>query len=173
MLVTYGNKKQSYYLMKDFTISTKIRVYSLDESDEATKNLIAKAKEATQSAYAPYSTYHVGAAVLLSNGETVCGSNQENAAYPSGLCAERTALFYANASQPEQAIEAIAIIAYHNGHFVKDVCTPCGSCRQVLAEVESRYKTPIRIIMCSRDMVYEVSSIKDLLPLSFDKEALK
>lgn len=158
---------------KDFTISTKIKVYSLEESNEQTKILIKKAKEATKGAYAPYSTYHVGAAALLKNGEIVCGSNQENAAYPSGLCAERTALFYANASQPEQAVEAIAIIAHHDGDFVKDVCTPCGSCRQVIAEVESRYNTPIRIIMCSKNTVYEVGSIKDLLPLSFDKSALE
>lgn len=158
--------------IKDFTISTKIRVYSLEESDEQTKKLINKAKEATQTAYAPYSNYHVGAAVLLQNGEVICGSNQENAAYPSGLCAERTALFYANASQPHQAVETIAIIAHHEGDFVKDVCTPCGSCRQVIAEVESRYNKAIRIVMCSRDVVYEVNSIKDLLPLSFDKESL-
>lgn len=159
--------------MKDFTISTKIQVYSLEESNEATKKLIDKAKEATQTSYAPYSNYHVGAAVLLEDGQIVSGSNQENAAYPSGLCAERTTLFYANASNPNQSVKAIAIIAHHDGDFVKDVCTPCGSCRQVIAEIESRYDSPIRIIMCSKNTVYEVDSIKALLPLSFDKHALK
>lgn len=159
--------------MKDLTIVTKIRVYSLEESDASIKKLIEKAKEATETSYAPYSNYHVGAAVLLKNGNMVSGSNQENAAYPSGLCAERTAIFYANASQPEQAVEAIAIIAHHNGRFVTDVCTPCGSCRQVLAEIEERYKSPIRIVMCSKDTVYEVGSIKDLLPLSFNKSSLE
>lgn len=159
--------------MKDFTISTKIQVYSLDKSNDDIKKLIDKAKEATKSAYAPYSGYHVGAAILLKNGDIISGSNQENAAYPSGLCAERTAMFYANASQPEQAIDTIAVIAYNNGDFVKDVCTPCGMCRQAILEVENRHKQPIRIVMCSKDIVYEVKSIKDLLPLSFGGDKLE
>lgn len=159
--------------MKDFTISTKIRVYTLDKSNETIKILVEKAKEASKNAYAPYSGYHVGAAVLLKNGKIVCGNNQENAAYPAGLCAERSAIFYANANFPEQAIEAVAIIAFNNNEFVKDVCTPCGICRQVLLEVENRYQQDIRVIMCSKDIIYEVGSVKDLLPLSFGSDKLR
>lgn len=158
--------------MKDLIITTKIQVYEIDKSNEEIKNLIAKAKEITQNAYSPYSKYAVGAAVLLDNGKIVSGSNQENAAYPSGLCAERTALFYSNSSYPNNTVKAIAIIAHYQGDFVKSVCTPCGSCRQVIAEMESKQKSPIKIFMCSKDIVYEASSIKDLLPLSFDSSAL-
>lgn len=159
--------------MKDLIITTKIQVYTLDESNDEVKNLVNSAKGITRNSYSPYSGYAVGAAVLLANGDIVAGSNQENAAYPSGLCAERTALFYANSTYPDQAVKAIAIIAHHKGDFVKEVCTPCGSCRQVLAEIESRQKSSIRILMCSKDEVYEVNSIKDLLPLSFDNSTLE
>lgn len=158
--------------MKEVTILTKISVYSLEDADESAKILIEKAKEATEQAYVPYSGYHVGAALRLKNGQIIFGSNQENAAYPSGLCAERTAMFYANANFADQPIEAIAVIAYNKGDFVKDVCTPCGMCRQALLEVENRYQQPIKIYMCSRDTVYEVNSIKDLLPLSFGSDKL-
>ena len=159
--------------MKSFNLTTKILVYSIEECDEAIKNLIESAKQATFKAYAPYSTYHVGAAVLLANGDIITGNNQENAAYPSGLCAERTALFYANAQYPDIAVEVIAITAHHNGDFTEDICSPCGSCRQVLVEVENRFDHPVRIIMCGKDKIYEVSSIKELLPLSFGKDSLE
>ena len=158
--------------MKDLTITTKIQVYEIDKSNEETKNLIAQAKEATKSSYSPYSKYAVGAAVLLDNAEVILGSNQENAAYPSGLCAERTALFYTGSSHPANKIRAIAIIAYHQGDFVSEVCTPCGACRQVIAEMESKQNSSIRVLMCSKNTVYEVASIKDLLPLSFGSEHL-
>lgn len=158
--------------MESLNLTTKILVYSIEECNETVKKLINAAKSATENAYAPYSGFHVGAAVLLSDGNIVTGNNQENAAYPSGLCAERTALFYANSQYPDQAVEAIAIIASHNGEITSDVCSPCGSCRQVLVEVENRYEKPVKIIMCGKNKVYEVSSIKKLLPLSFGKEAL-
>ena len=158
--------------MKCFSISTKVLIYDIEECEPEQKKLIDAAKAATGKAYAPYSGYHVGAAALLANGEIIAGNNQENAAYPSGICAERTTLFYANASRPDVAVVAIAIIAYHNGDFVKDVCTPCGACRQVMLEVENRSAGPVKVIMCSRDKAYVVESVKDLLPLSFGKEAL-
>ncbi len=158
--------------MRSLNLTTKILVYGYDECDNVIKKLIDEAKLATSKAYAPYSTYHVGAAVLMANGIIVTGNNQENAAYPSGLCAERTALFYANAQYPDIAIEAIAVVAFHNGCFTEDVCTPCGSCRQVLVEVENRFENNVRIIMCGKNEIYEVASIKELLPLSFGKEAL-
>lgn len=158
--------------MKDLTILTKIRVYSLDEADESTKKLIEKAKEASLQAYAPYSKYHVGAALRLANGEIIGGSNQENAAYPTGICAERTAIFYANANFSDQPVEAVAIIAHYKDNFVENICTPCGMCRQALLEVENRFKQPIKLYMCSKDQIYEVNSIQEILPLSFGSNKL-
>lgn len=159
--------------MKNLELITKIRIYSISECSEEHKVLIEKAKTSALSAYAPYSTFHVGAAVLLNDGTIVTGNNQENAAYPSGLCAERTALFYANASYPNLAVKSVAIAAYNNGKFTKDVCSPCGSCRQVLVEVENRYNTPVEIIMYGEDHVYVVDSIRALLPLGFGKDSMK
>lgn len=158
--------------MKSFDICTKIQVYQIEECTESIKNLIEEAKKATLSAYAPYSNYHVGAAVLLENGLIISGNNQENAAYPSGLCAERTAIFYANAHYPDVAVKAIAIAAHTKGKFTEDVCVPCGSCRQVLVEVENRFDQPFKIIMYGEKHIYEVDSIKNLLPLSFGKDSL-
>lgn len=158
--------------MKIKELTTKISISAIEECNNETKNLIKKAQEATQKAYAPYSRFHVGAAVLLSNGKIITGNNQENASYPAGICAERTALSYANAQYPDIAVVAIAIAAYHNGSFSNDVCSPCGICRQYLVEVENRYDNLIRVIMCSGNEVYEVTSAKDLLPLSFGKRNL-
>ncbi|NDW08851.1 cytidine deaminase [Dysgonomonas sp. 520] len=158
--------------MESLEIITKIKVYSIESCTGEKKKLIEKARQATQSAYAPYSNYSVGAAVLLKNGEIITGSNQENAAYPSGLCAERTALFYANAQYPDVAVSMVAIAAFNKGNFTPDVCSPCGSCRQVFVEVENRFDTPVTILMCSKDKVYEVSSIKEILPLSFSKQSM-
>ena len=159
--------------MREINLSTKIAVYPLEECNELEKKLIAAAKHATEKSYAPYSNFKVGAALLLENGEIITGNNQENAAYPSGLCAERVAIFYANSKYPDQKVVAIAIAAYANNTFTKDAITPCGGCRQVLLEAENRFGTPMRILMCSEESVYVVNSIKDLLPLSFGEEQLK
>ena len=159
--------------MKQINLTTKITVYSYDECTEVEKSLIDAAKEATSNAYAPYSNFHVGAALLLENGKIVTGNNQENAAYPSGLCAERTAVFYANAQYPDQKIEAIAVAAYYNGQFTDDLISPCGSCRQVLLEVESRYNSPVKILLYKNGEVYMADSMSSLMPLSFTKDALK
>ena len=159
--------------MKEINLTTKIAVYLLAECSEMEKKLIEAAKEATKKAYAPYSGFRVGAAVLLANGEIISGNNQENAAYPSGLCAERTTVFFANATYPDQRIEAIAIAAYHNGRFTDDVITPCGGCRQVLLETENRFNAPIKILMYGKGTVYLLESAKDLLPLSFGDKMLK
>lgn len=158
--------------MKYKELITKISIYTIDESDNETKNLIKKAQDIALQAYAPYSNFHVGAAVLLSDGKIITGNNQENAAYPAGICAERTALAYANAQFPDLPVEAIAVAAYQNSTFTDDVCTPCGICRQFLLEVENKFNHPMRVIMCSNDQVYEVASARDLLPLSFDKSNL-
>lgn len=159
--------------MKEIKLTTKIAVYPLEECSETEKKLIETAKEATKKAYVPYSEFRVGAAVLLENGEIIAGNNQENAAYPSGLCAERTAVFFANANYPDQRITTIAVAAWHNGQFTSDVITPCGGCRQVLLETENRFKAPMKILMYSNEAVYMIESVKDLLPLSFGDEMLK
>ncbi|MBF6597004.1 MAG: cytidine deaminase [Fermentimonas sp.] len=159
--------------MREINLTTKIAVYPLAECSDIEKKLIAAAKHATEKSYAPYSNFKVGAALLLANGEIITGNNQENAAYPSGLCAERVAIFYANSVYPEQKIEAIAIAAWANDTFTKDAITPCGGCRQVLLETENRFSSPMRILMYSEEGVYVVNSIKNLLPLSFGDEQLK
>jgi cytidine deaminase len=119
-------------------------------------------------AYAPYSGFQVGAAVLLENGQTFEGNNQENVAYPVGICAERVALFSANASCPDIAVEAIAISAMKNSEL-EDIISPCGACRQVLLEAENRYKKPIKIFLCGKQETVIISSAKDLLPLAFGR----
>ncbi|MDR0232717.1 MAG: cytidine deaminase [Dysgonamonadaceae bacterium] len=152
--------------MKELKIVTKIVISSYSELNEKEKSLIDLAKNATKNAYAPYSKFSVGAAVLLDNGEMVTGNNQENIAYPSGLCAERVALYYANATFPNAKVEAIAVAAYFKGDFVEKI-SPCGACRQVLQETEDRYKSPIRILLYGKKEIYIVESANDLMPLSF------
>jgi cytidine deaminase len=131
-----------------------------------------EARRITGQAYAPYSGFHVGAAVLLGNGLIVSGNNQENSAYPSGLCAERVALFYANANYPDSEVKTIAISAAKNGVLVNEPVKPCGSCRQALAETEVRFGTPIRIILDGQDSILVLNGVESLLPLSFSKKAL-
>ena len=159
--------------MKQIDLTTKITVYSYDECTEVEKSLIDAAKEATSNAYVPYSKFHVDAALLLENGKIITGNNQENAAYPSGLCAERTAVFYANAQYPDQKIEALAVAAFYNEKFTDDLISPCGSCRQVLLEVESRYNSPVKIMLYKNGEVYVAESMSSLMPLSFTKDALE
>lgn len=149
------------------TLSTKLLIYNINESNSNDRKLIDKAREACLKAYAPYSKYAVGAAILFDDGSIVTGNNQENAAYPSGSCAERTALFYAHSQNPNMVVKAMAVTAYTNGEYVSEVCTPCGACRQVMNEYQEKNPTPIRILMCNKDTVYELESVKDLLPLSF------
>lgn len=147
--------------------------YSFSELDENLQQLITTAKDNTKKSYSPYSKYAVGAALLLENGQIISGSNQENAAYPSGLCAERTAVFYANAMYPSVAPKALAIAAFYNGAFVEEPISPCGSCRQVLLETETRYKTDIQILLYGENRIYLIPSVKQLLPLAFNEQNLK
>ena len=148
-----------------------MKYFEYDSPAELTSDyqvLVEKAKEATKDAYAPYSKFRVGAAVLLENGEIIIGTNQENAAYPSGLCAERVAIFYANSKYPDQAVKAIAVASFFNGKFNETPVYPCGSCRQVLLETQTRYNKPMDIIMYGSNSVQIVKSAKLLLPLCFD-----
>ena len=159
--------------MKHKIIETQISIFTFDELESAKQILLNKAKEQVFKAYAPYSGFHVGAAIELENGEVFAGNNQENAAYPSGLCAERVAMFYANAQYPDVPVKTIAIAAYHNGNFLQQPVTPCGSCRQVLLESEMRFEKDINILLYGTDEVYQIQNVRQLLPLCFEKSNLK
>jgi len=141
---------------------------NLDEMDPQDAELIRQAHEATQHAYAPYSKFNVGAAVRLANGEIVTGNNIENAAYPSGLCAERVAMFSAMAKFPGVAFEALAVTAHSQTKLVAEPVAPCGACRQVMAEVEQLSKQPLRVLCQGQEgpiMVFE--GIESLMPFIF------
>ena len=147
-----------------------VRLYEYDQLDELQEDqvqLVQGAIEASRGAYAPYSDYHVGAAVRLANGEMVIGSNQENAAYPSGLCAERVAIFYAGARYPEVAVTSIAIAAMRNGTLQEEPVVPCGACRQVLFEKELQGRVPMEVILYGSKMIQVIKQVSDLLPLPF------
>jgi len=154
------------------TIETNVEIYGFDELDATKQRLINKAKEQVSKAYAPYSNFHVGAAIELENGEIFAGSNQENSAYPSGLCAERVAMFFANAQYPDVAVKTLAIAAYTNGKFLEEPVTPCGSCRQVLLETEQRFEKEITILLYGTNHVFQLKNVKQLLPLCFEKSSL-
>ena len=159
--------------MKRKKIEIDIQSFTYEELNASDRQLIDKARKTTEHSYAPYSHFYVGAAVLLDNGEIVCGSNQENAASPSGTCAERTALFYAGAKYPDQAVKAIAIAARNDTEETEMPVPPCGACRQVLLETEQRFHTPIRILLYGKKEILLLKSVNDLLPLSFGISFLK
>ncbi len=158
--------------MKPVTITNVLHEYQWDELSEKDQILIEKAKAVTANSYAPYSRFAVGAAAELNDGTIVTGTNQENAAYPSGICAERTTLFYANSTFPDQPVRTLAIAARTSKDFIAEHIAPCGACRQVILETERRYKQPIRILLYGKDSVLEVKGITDLLPLCFDGSSL-
>ncbi|MCR4593049.1 MAG: cytidine deaminase [Bacteroidaceae bacterium] len=153
--------------MKEYTIQSRVCVYGWDELSPEDRILVEAAKDATNGSYAPYSGFCVGAAARLKNGTVVIGSNQENVAYPSGLCAERTTLFAANAQNPDQPVVALAIAARNKDGFLSQPITPCGACRQVISGVEQRYNQPIRILLYGTDGTHVIESIDALLPLQF------
>lgn len=159
--------------MKELILQTKVTTCTLEEMEPSMRELVEKAKAMTQNAYCPYSHFHVGAAARLADGQIVAGSNQENAAYPSGLCAERTTLFAANANNPNTPVEALAIACYTQGHYTKDAASPCGACRQVMLETEHRFGKPMQVILYGEDMCYVFDSAADLLPMNFVAENLK
>jgi cytidine deaminase len=146
---------------------------SSEELPEDLKQLVESAREVSSKAWAPYSGFCVGAAVRLANGMVFTGNNQENAAYPSGLCAERTALFYSNANYPEVPVVAIAISARTDHRITNEPVSPCGSCRQVMMETETRFKQPINIILDGQSSIRIFLGIESLLPMSFKPESLK
>jgi cytidine deaminase len=160
--------------MKEININTTISVFNgINELTEEIQNLMSQAIETRKNAYAPDSNFRVGAAILLDNGKIVLGSNQENAAYPSGLCAERVAIFQAGAIYPNAKIVKLAITAASDTNPTLFPIPPCGACRQSIAEYEFKQDTPIEIyFMGESGEVYKSNSINNLLPLSFDKTSL-
>lgn len=160
--------------MKEITITTQFKAFdSIQDLPNDIQNLMLEAVEIRKNAYAPYSKFKVGVAILLDNGKIVLGSNQENAAYPSGLCAERVAIFYAGANYPEAKILKMAITAASDSYQTSTPIPPCGSCRQSIAEYEIRQETPIEIyFMGEIGAIYKSESLKNLLPFMFDKKFL-
>ena len=143
--------------------------YSSIDEVSAQDRLVAEAAiNATASSYAPYSGFNVGAAVMLEDGEIITGSNQENAAYPSGLCAERTAMFYAGAHRPDKAMVKIAIAGGQNGVLCSNPATPCGACRQVMAQYQTKGGRPMEVILVGGERIWKFSKVDDILPLIFD-----
>ncbi|MEM7186704.1 MAG: cytidine deaminase [Bacteroidota bacterium] len=155
-------------------IEAELEVFdSVSDLSPVIQEVMHKAHEARESAYAPYSLFRVGAAIALESGVIVTGNNQENAAFPSGLCAERVAAFYAGANYPGEAFKAIAITARSEKHQTTTPIPPCGACRQALAEYEVNQKTPIPVyFMGASGEVVKAQSVKDLLPLIFDSSYL-
>lgn len=153
--------------MKEIEIKIAIRSCDVSELPEDEQVLIEKAKNATLHAYSPYSHFSVGAALQLENGAIVIGANQENAAFPSGTCAERSAIFAAQSQFPDSPIIKIAIAAQNENGFLMDPITPCGACRQVILGIEDRYGKKIRILLYGSKKTYVIESAKDLMPLSF------
>lgn len=159
--------------MKKIDLSITIEYCQPDELLAADRTLIEQAKAATANSYSPYSRFAVGAAVRLDNGTVITGANQENAAFPSGLCAERTAIFAAQAQHPDQPIDTIAIAARNAAGLMPQPVVPCGACRQVMTEIEDRYHHPVRILLYGTEGIYVIRSVKDILPLSFIGESMK
>ncbi len=151
-------------------ISEYSDIFELNPSDQ---KLLEAARKISVDAYAPYSKFYVGAAAELDNGEIVTGSNQENAAFPSGLCAERVALFYANSRFPNAKVKTLAVTASNNGQPLYEAAAPCGACRQVMVETESRYQHDMRVILDGQEKIVVFESARSLLPLSFTPDSLK
>ncbi|MDE6460453.1 MAG: cytidine deaminase [Paramuribaculum sp.] len=154
--------------MTNKDIVTPICVVSYRELSPDDRRLVDCARKATQRAYAPYSRFSVGAAILLTNGEIIAGSNQENAATPSSLCAERTAAFYAHSAYPDEKFLAIAIAARDtDGSEIQSPIAPCGGCRQTLLEYETLAGQNIKVILVGAKEIYIIPSVKSLLPVAF------
>ncbi len=157
------------------TKEIRVFVYECNEVSELPeddKKLIEAARKASVNAYAPYSQFNVGAAILLNNGEIVLGNNQENAAFTVGLCAERVALFYAGSAFPNMPVKAIAVTAFNENGFLDEPVKPCGACRQAILETEIRFKNPIRIILDGKNKIQVFDGVENLLPFAFKPESL-
>lgn len=159
--------------MEDIRIEINMQFCQMDELSAEDQELVRAAIGATANSYARYSNFNVGAALRLADGSITTGANQENAAFPSGLCAERCAIFAAQSHHPEHAITALAIAAKNVNGLMPDPVSPCGACRQVIREMEDRYQQPVRILLYGTRGVYCINSVKDLMPLSFVDENMR
>lgn len=159
--------------MKNIELKFNFQHMKLEELPDDERKLVETAISATDNSNAKYSHFRVGAALLLADGSVVIGANQENAVFPLGLCAERTAIFAAQAQRPDQALLKLAIAARNDNGLVATPVSPCGSCRQVILEMEERYKQPIRILLYGTNGVYVINSVRDLLPLCFLDDSMK
>lgn len=154
--------------MKEIDITVRVEQLDYSELSATEFELVNAAREATERSYAPYSNFRVGAAILLDNGEIITGANQENVAYPSGTCAERSACFYAHARHPEAAFRCIAVAARGtDGEFTATPTAPCGACRQALLEYEVLAGAPVPVLLAGKDCVYRLPSVSSTLPLAF------
>ena len=154
--------------MKTKEIKIAVEVLEFEELTPLEQTLVTRAREMTSKSYAPYSRFCVGAAIALSNGEIVTGANQENVAYPSGTCAERSACFYAHAQYPDAKFVEMAIAARGtDGEFVTEPISPCGACRQALLESETLAGANVPVLLAGQDVIYKLQSVKSLLPLAF------
>ncbi len=154
--------------MKHFDIATKVEQLDFAELTDSQRELVELAQKSTFRSYAPYSRFKVGAAIRLSDGSIVCGSNQENVAFPSGTCAERTAAFYAHAQHPDAKFKAIAVAARGvDDQPLADPISPCGACRQSLLQYEVLGGDDVEVLLVGRDFVYRLPSVRSLLPFAF------
>jgi cytidine deaminase len=153
-------------MMEKYTIEIPVQKFLLNELSDEERFWIDTAIIAAKQAYAPYSEFYVGAVVVLANGKIVTGNNQENIAYPSGMCAERVALYFAGARYPNVPVKAIVVVAVKGGIVQKHI-SPCGACRQVLLETEMRSNQPMRILLAGSEEVHIIDSAESLLPVSF------
>ena len=154
--------------MENLELKSVVSVCQMDELSADEQSLVRKAIEATDRSYAPYSHFRVGAALRLANGVEMVGCNQENAAYPVGLCAERSAIFAAGAQYPDVPVTMLAIAARNpEGELQQEPVSPCGSCRQVIIETETRFRQRVRILLYGRRCIYVLDGISQLMPLSF------
>ena len=159
--------------MKEINLDAKIQFCQMEELSEDDQRLVNKAIEATRNSYAPYSNFHVGACLRTADGMEMIGANQENAAFPSGLCAERSAIFAAQSQHPESAIVALAIAARNEEGLMATPVSPSGACRQVILEMEDRYQCDVKILLYGTEGIYVIPNVKTLLPLHFVDSCMK
>ena len=153
--------------MEKVNVFSDIRLCQMEELAEEDKVLVETAIQATENSYSPYSKFRVGAAVRLEGGKVIKGANQENAAFSVTICAERSAIFAAQANYPDKAILSIAIAARNEDGFTQEPISPCGTCRQAMVEIEQKYSQPLHILLYGKKGVYVMDSIRNLMPLSF------
>ena len=154
--------------MTDRKLILSYKEYTFDELSGEDRQLVEAAVGAMRNAYSPYSNFKVGAAVRLSDGSIVIGSNQENAAYPSGLCAERTAMFAASAQHPELDIRSLAVAGGLDGQLEEVPASPCGACRQVMAQYQRKAGAPLSVLITGADKVWKFARVDDILPFIFE-----